>query len=232
VRALLAKHITQPAPLVAAAVPGLSTKLGDAVHRCLAKSPAERFASAEELADAIGGALTARSETPAPIRIFTKKSSEITQSLAFISYLQLFLAAFGTAASITPDKLGANVLLGLAAIPFVAWPFLAAGMLAQIRGLLKSGYTRDDLAARWGRELQHDQEERAVEHGRSAATFERVSRWAIPVGAAAAIVSAPMRYVWSLGGVGTMVGALGWGTMMVGGLVHLWEYDLRTSLSR
>ena len=233
VRALLAKHITQPAPLVAAAVPGLPTKLGDAVHRCLAKNPAERFASAEELAEAVGVALAARHETPGPIRVYTKKASEISQNLIFIGYLQLFLGVFGTAAALTPDKLGANVLLGLAVIPFVAWPFLGLGMLAQIRGLLKSGYTRDDLAARWSRELHYDQEERSVEHGRSTEMFARVSRWLIPVGAAAAIVSAPMRYVWSLPHeVGSMVGALGWGTMMVGGLVKLWDYDMRTALSR
>src|SRR5205814_2168316 len=94
VRALLAKHITQPAPLVAAAVPGLPAKLCDAVHRCLAKDPAERFASAEELAEAIGGALAARRETPGPIRIFAKKATEISQNLIFIGYLQAFLAAF------------------------------------------------------------------------------------------------------------------------------------------
>src|SRR5438093_5598806 len=183
VRALLAKHITQPAPLVAAAVPGLPTQLGDAVHRCLAKNPAERFASAEEVAEAVGVALAARHEAPGPIRIFTKKASEISQNLVFTGYLQLFLAVFGTAAWLTPDKLGGNVLLGLAVIPFVAWPFLGLGMLAQIRGLLKSGYTRDDLAARWSRELQYDQEERSVEHGRSTEMFARVSPWLIPVGA-------------------------------------------------
>jgi serine/threonine-protein kinase len=232
VRALLAKHITQPAPLVAAAVPGLPTKLGDAVHRCLAKNPGERFGNAEELAEAVGVALAARHETPGPIRIFTKKASEISQNLIFTSYLQLFFAVFGTAAWLTPDKLGANVLLGMAVIAFVAWPFLTMGMLAQMRGLLKSGYTRDDLAARWGRELQYDQEERALEHGTSTETFARVSRWVIPVGATAAIVSAPMQYVWSLGNVGSMVGALGWGAMLVGGLVKLWDYDMRTAISR
>jgi len=232
VRALLAKHITQPAPLVAAAVPGLPRKLVDAVHRCLAKNPAERFPSAEELAEAVGAAFAARRETPAPIRIFTTKASEISQNLIFISYLQLFLGAFGAAAALTPDALGANVLLGLAVIPVVAWPFLGLGMLGQIRGLLKSGYAREDLAARWRRELQYDQEQRAVEHGRVAETLARVSRWAIPLGAAAAIVSAPMRYIWSLGDAGIMVGALGWGAMMVGGIVKLWDYDMRTALSR
>jgi serine/threonine-protein kinase len=232
VRALLAKHITQPAPLVAAAVPGVPRKLADAVHRCLAKNPAERFPSAEELAEAVGAALAARSETPAPIRIFTTKASEISQNLIFISYLQLFLGVFGAAAALTPDALGANVLLGLAVIPVVAWPFLGLGMLGQIRGLVKSGYAREDLVARWRRELQYDQEQRAVEHGRVAETLARVSRWAIPLGAVAAIVSAPMRYIWSLANAGIMVGALGWGAMMVGGIVKLWDYDMRTALSR
>ena len=232
VRALLAKHITQPAPLIAESVPGIPGKLSDAVHRCLAKNPASRFASAEELADAVGVALASRGEMPGSIRTFTKKASEISQNLIFIGYLQLFLAAFGAVAGITPDQLGQDVLLGLAGIGFVAWPFLSLGMLAQIRSLLKSGYTREDLIARWGRELQFDQDERAMEHGRSAGTFERVSRWAIPVGLVAAVVSWPLRFAWSLPFTGEMLGALGWGTMMVGGLVNLWGYDGRTALSR
>ena len=232
IAALLAKHITQPAPLVATTVPGLPTKLSDAVHRCLAKDPAERFASAEELADAVGVALASRREAPASIRVFTREASEISQNLIFIGYLQAFLAAFGTVAMLTPDKLGGNVLLGLAGIASVAWPLLGFGMLAKIRHLLQSGYTRDDLVARWGSELRRDQEERAVGHAGSAETLGRIARWAIPVGALVAAVSAPMRYLWHMGDFGVTFGALGWGAMMVGGLIKLWDYDVRSALSR
>ncbi len=59
VGAVLAKQITQAAPPVAESVPGVPSKLGDAVDRCLAKDPAHRFADAEELADGCSWFLSA-----------------------------------------------------------------------------------------------------------------------------------------------------------------------------
>ena len=161
VGAVLAKHITQPPPSIAESVPGLPATLGDAVDRCLAKDPAHRFANAEALADAVGTALAARREAPRPIRIFTKKASEISQNLLFISYFQVFLVLTGALAAITREGLGANVMFGLAAIGLAAEFIPAVGMLGQIRTLLKSGYTRDDLVASWHRELKFDQDERS-----------------------------------------------------------------------
>lgn len=232
VGAVLAKHITQPAPSIAEEVRGVPAKLGDAIDRCLAKDPDRRFASAEEVSDAAGMTLASRREASGPLRTFTKRASEISQSLLFISAFQLFFAAFGLVAATTPDKLGSMVLLGLAGIGFVTWPFLTLGMLVHVRGLLKAGYTRADLAAAWDRELRLHLDERALEHGRDVPRVERVARWAIPAGLAAAIVSWPIRYHWSLYDTGTMLGAYGWGAMLVGGLVNLWGYDERTALSR
>ena len=230
VGAVLAKQITQPAPSLAESVPGLSAKLGDAVDRCLAKDPARRFSSAEELADAVGVALASRREVPGPIRIFTKKASEISQNLLFISYFQLFLVLIGALAAITREGLGANVMFGLAATGLAAEPLLAVGMLGQIRTLLKSGYTRDDLVASWNRELQFDQDERALEHGRSAGRVERASRWAVPLGWGSIIAAT------ALGGpfhdAAILLGASGWTTAFLGGVLGLWRYDGRTALSR
>ncbi len=230
VGAVLAKQVTQAAPPVAESVPGLPAKLGDAVDRCLAKDPRLRFASAEELADAVGIALAARREAPGPIRIFTKKASEISQNLLFISYFQLFLVLLGALAAITREGLGANVMFGLAVIGLAAEPLLAAGMLGQIRTLLKSGYTRDDLVASWNRELQFDQDERALEHGRTAGLVERASRWAVPLGWGCIIAAT------ALGGpfhdAAIWLGASGWVSAFVGGVLSLWRYDGRTALSR
>ena len=232
VGAVLAKQITQPPPSIAESVTGVPAKLGDAVDRCLAKDPARRFGSAEDLADAMDTALASRREAPGPIRIFTKQSSDISQSLIFIGFFQLFFATWGAVAAITPDKLGSDVFLGLAGVGFVTWPLLGLGMLAQIRGLLKSGYTRDDLAAAWNRELQFDGDERALEHGRGAGLLERATRWAIPVGLVAAVASWPLRFDSSFQDAGLLVGTIGWGTLFSGGLVNLWGYDERTALSR
>ena len=232
VAALLAKQITQPAPSIAEFVAGVPAKLGDAVDRCLAKDPALRFASGEELADAVGIALASRREAPQAIRVFAKKSGELCQNLIFMSYMQLCLGAWGGVAWMTPDRFGSDGLLGLAAIGFVAAPFLVLGMLSQMRTLLKSGYTRDDLVAGWNRELQFDQDARALEHGRDAGRVERAWRWAVPLGLAGVIGSWPLAFNLGFPDAGIDVGAAGWVTMLLGGLVSLWRYDGRTALSR
>lgn len=228
VGAMLAKHITQPAPRIAEAVPGLPTKLGDAVDRCLVKDPARRFDSAEALADAVSVALASRREAPQPIRSFITKAGEIGQNLLFISYFQLFLGLTGTLLVLTQGGFGANVMFGLALIALVAEPIPALGLLGQIRTLLRSGYTRDDLVAAWDRELHLDQQERVVERGRDAGLVERVSRRAVVLGLGAVAGSL------ALGAFqfGTVLGSLGWGAAILSGVVGLWQYDGRTSLSR
>ncbi|HEX9579486.1 MAG TPA: protein kinase [Gemmatimonadales bacterium] len=230
VGAMLAKHIAQSPPAIAEAVPGLSTKLGDAVDRCLVKDPARRFASAEELADVVSVALASRREAPRPIQIFTKKASEISQNLLFIGHFQLFSALLGALAAVTQEGLGSNVMFGLAAIGLATWPVLAGGMLGQIRTLLKSGYTRDDLVASWNREFQFDQGDRALEHGRTAGLVERASRWAVPIGWGCIIAAT------GLGGpfhdAAIWLGASGWTAALLGSVLSLWRHDGRTALSR
>jgi eukaryotic-like serine/threonine-protein kinase len=224
--AVLAKLLTQPAPSLTASVQGLPAKLADAVDRCLAKDPAARFASAEELADVAGAALAARREAPLPVQMFTRKGTELTQNLVFVTYLQGALVFFGTLASLVPGGLGVNVLFGLAGISAVADPFLLVGMVGQIRALLKSGYTPEDVLAGWSRELQSDQEERAAEHGRTPGPLERISRWAFPLGVTASIVSTALHMPFAF-----WLDVAGWFGIFFG-VAGLWRYDGRTALSR
>jgi predicted Ser/Thr protein kinase len=67
--ALLAMHLAEPAPPVASARAGLPARLAEAVDRCLAKAPAARFASAEDLADSLGELATAKPVPPAVIAV-------------------------------------------------------------------------------------------------------------------------------------------------------------------
>ncbi len=66
--ALLGKHLVEPAPPVAALRPDLPPALAAAVDRCLRKDPAERFASADELAEALARALEATPPVPETVR--------------------------------------------------------------------------------------------------------------------------------------------------------------------
>ncbi|MCU0621717.1 MAG: serine/threonine protein kinase, partial [Gemmatimonadales bacterium] len=55
--AVLVMHATRPAPPVREAAPDVPEALARAIDRCLAKAPAERFATGEALADALTAAL-------------------------------------------------------------------------------------------------------------------------------------------------------------------------------
>ena len=58
--AVLVAHVTQPAPSVRSLNPSVPESLSNVVNRCLAKNPAERFASAEELLAALDHELRRR----------------------------------------------------------------------------------------------------------------------------------------------------------------------------
>ncbi|HEX5634573.1 MAG TPA: serine/threonine-protein kinase [Gemmatimonadales bacterium] len=62
--AVLVMHATRPAPPVRDAAPDVPPALARVIDRCLAKAPADRYATGEALADALTGALEA-DRTPA-----------------------------------------------------------------------------------------------------------------------------------------------------------------------
>ena len=63
--AVLVAHATRPAPPLREVAPGVPASLAAVVDRCLAKDPADRYATGEALADALEQALA---EAPAPLR--------------------------------------------------------------------------------------------------------------------------------------------------------------------
>ena len=66
--ALIHQHVTAPAPRVATLAPTTPPWLAEAVDRCLAKQPDQRFRSAEELAAAAGAGVVARREVAPEVR--------------------------------------------------------------------------------------------------------------------------------------------------------------------
>src|SRR5439155_952445 len=69
-QAVLAQHVTRPAPAVATVAHGIPRALAQAIDRCLQKDPMSRFESGEAFADALAPALEKRREVPVPIRVF------------------------------------------------------------------------------------------------------------------------------------------------------------------
>ena len=54
--AVVAAHLNQEPPPLAAQAPGISRRFAEVIHRALRKRPDDRFASADEMRDALGEA--------------------------------------------------------------------------------------------------------------------------------------------------------------------------------
>lgn len=65
--AVLVAHVTRPAPGLASVAPDVPRALAAVIDRCLAKDPAHRFATGEELSEALEKALAERITASAPV---------------------------------------------------------------------------------------------------------------------------------------------------------------------
>jgi len=75
-QAILAMHMSRPAPPILELRPDLPAPLGDTIDRCLAKEPQDRFSRGEELVDALEGMRIGRKEVPAAIRMWVTRSDQ------------------------------------------------------------------------------------------------------------------------------------------------------------
>jgi serine/threonine-protein kinase len=75
-QAILAMHLSRPAPPILELRPDLPAPLGATIDRCLAKEPQERFSRGEELVDALEGMRVGRKEVPAAIRMWVTRSDQ------------------------------------------------------------------------------------------------------------------------------------------------------------
>ena len=75
-QAILAMHMSRPAPPIHELRPDLPAPLGDTIDRCLAKEPQDRFSRGEELVDALEGIRAGRKEVPTSIRLWVTRSDQ------------------------------------------------------------------------------------------------------------------------------------------------------------
>ncbi|MBM4184114.1 MAG: serine/threonine protein kinase [Gemmatimonadetes bacterium] len=173
VAATLAKHITQVAPALASVAPEAPKRITDAIDRCLAKDPQERFAAAEDLAEAVGQALEERRDVPTAIRRFIAKNIESTSSIVALWLMACFLAI-----SLIPLFLaGAPPFVGtINQVLLFAFTLTPVWMLAQAaRRLMGAGYDHQDLMRALRSDVEQRREELASEYG---ADPTRLDRWA------------------------------------------------------
>lgn len=182
VAALLAQHVTKPSPPLDA--PGAPHSLVAAVEGCLAKDPAHRPQSGEELAAALGTALDTRRDLPVPLRAFLSEGRGPTSmryvrpfmGAAFIILVGLQLALDAVFAGNPPAVFisVAFAVAGILATIGVASP-MVLGVLS-LRRLLRAGYRRDDLLRGLEHEIERRREEQAFAGGQNPGRWERLMR--------------------------------------------------------
>jgi len=170
VPALLAMHITKLPPPLASVAPGVPGKLAQAVDRCLAKDPAERFQTGEALAEAVAETTALAKEVPAPIRVWLQRGAGSKGPLAVWSSL-MGLAVI--------SKLFTGQLPDTGAVLFLAGP-LAAYALYRVhytRRVLQSGYSIADIRLALRDQAAQRREEVAFEAAADPPLVGRLIRW-------------------------------------------------------
>ncbi len=163
---VLAKQITEPAPPLAAAAPGVSRRVAQVLDSCLAKDPAERPEGPAMLADQLSRALEQRRELPVALRVFVKRDARLDDGLALLYPFVLLAAAVLTGSATSVDVGYAVLAGGMTLVPI--------GVLIQrARRLLKSGFDHGDLEVAFKAELERGREERVVGQSLGPSTLER-----------------------------------------------------------
>jgi len=134
---ILARQIADVLPPMKSRRPDLPPALGEAIDRCVAKDPNQRFANAEALVEALDAAQLATPEIPVAIRMFAQelgKFSLITVLGAFMIYFMF--------RSIDPDSVD-SLLPPFALIGVVIT--IAAQTVREARRLRLGGFTSAEL---------------------------------------------------------------------------------------
>jgi eukaryotic-like serine/threonine-protein kinase len=81
VQALLAMHITRPAPNVATKRPDVPAALAETIEHCLAKDPAQRPATGEAVWQALDAVRASHKEIAPPLRLFYERINQTLRAL-------------------------------------------------------------------------------------------------------------------------------------------------------
>ena len=183
-QALLAMHLTQPPPPLTSANPGVPRSVASAIERCLAKDPAARFQSGEQLAESLAATAVVSREVPAPVRVWTGKG-QLMRVTSGIWYFIFIL-------DLVDGDIGWGHLIGFL-LPIVAY---TAYTISNTRRLLEAGYGLTDLRLGLRAYVEQREEEAAFDVGRDAPLPARIIRDLSYVGIAGAALTTMAVYFW------------------------------------
>lgn len=160
-QAVLAKHLTQPAPPCDA--PGIPLAVRQAIARCLAKLPDDRFASGETLGEAIDRAQLQGKELPVPLRAWVAHNDPLAFAYGAWSF---FWGTLGTIGIVT------MLIRGQGTVPLDAFLMSAAPLvpmalsgIARLRRLMRAGFTLEEARVALRQQEDQRREELAFEYG-------------------------------------------------------------------
>jgi eukaryotic-like serine/threonine-protein kinase len=170
-REVLAQQITKQPPALASVAGGAPRSLSAAIDRCLAKEPAARYATGEELADALAANLDVKTEIPVPLRVFLERRTTAAMFIppaigAMLVPLLVQTLAHGGISFLTR----AGVTLLMAGV-FVGGPF--AVVIQRLRKLMRAGYGGEDVANALRRMAERKREEFVYEFGPTRSLREK-----------------------------------------------------------
>jgi serine/threonine-protein kinase len=204
VAALLAQHITKPAPPLASLAPGVPKRLARAVDACLAKDPAQRYQTGEALGEAVAQSREMTREVPAPIRVWLTRG----EGLRPVLYGWTGLLGIGTIAEFI------SYIIGRGAnpwdnIPWLVgpWVLFALYRLYHTQQVLAAGYGLEDMRLALRQHIERRREELAFEFDRDPPWWAKLIRrisWA-----GLAFSAGVVGYVW-LPGVTMRPEMFGW----------------------
>src|SRR5882762_1499508 len=181
---VLAKQVTEPAPLLGSVAPLVPRRLAQAIDRCLAKDRNERPDGPAVLADQLGHALERHRELPVALRAFVKHDARLDGSGVLLWPFIMLIA--------TPI---AGMLTQSVAVGFMTlvsgYTLVPLGVLInRARKLLNAGFGNSDIAVAFKAEIDRSREERAygLGHGGGPSLIERILRWIGGLGIGAALV--------------------------------------------
>ncbi|CAN5910435.1 hypothetical protein BH11GEM1_BH11GEM1_07850 [soil metagenome] len=179
---ILVKQLTEAVPSIAAARGDFPAALAAAIDQCVQKDPADRFATAEALVDAIDAAQLAEPDIPVPIRLFAGEVS----TLSMVAVGILLFSWLGARTSGTSPLDILLPIVGLLAVLFTR----ALTTLGEARRLAIAGFSVDEVMAGFGR-VMHERAQRRDEV-RGDAETRRVRRLAIRWGMVGLVVAVAM----------------------------------------
>jgi serine/threonine-protein kinase len=181
---IIIKQLTEPVPPLHSARADLPPALTAAVDRCLAKSPDERFPTAEALVEDVDNAQLAGPEIPLPIRLFTQEIGTMSLVVFFISLISWFVVRT-SGARFFNDAAAFMVVILFA----VAWTRVLQ-TLQEARRLAEAGFTRS-VIARGMRAVVDEREQMRAALRANPATIRR-RRITVAMAAGQLVVSAAL----------------------------------------